>query len=253
MTTVEADKERAAASRLDGAAKINPRTINGWIDSSLRLRGRWYRTVVFYLDLPKESRDLNSLEQGSENPRIDPLSRRPVNITARAATVGWMVPRGLTLGRTTTREPEQLRFYDSPPPRMDASVCCLPAGAAATTGVTQHPHPASLPGLSSAVGVQPPTIQPSYAAQYAADQIVPDRAQPDGPLATVLGCNGQDSWQQISSTASTGITGAVTATTTAYIDYSWLQMQVSNLATVKLEEFTLFLYVGVVLSTLICE
>ncbi|XP_018358104.1 PREDICTED: early growth response protein 1 isoform X1 [Trachymyrmex cornetzi] len=142
-----------------------------------------------------------------------------------------MVPRGLTLGRTTTREPEpepepeQLRFYDSPPPRMDASVCCLPAGAAATTGVTQHPHPASLPGLPSAVGVQPPTIQPSYAAQYAADQIVPDRAQPDGPLATVLGCNAQDSWQQISSTASTGITGAVTATTTAYIDYSWLQMQ----------------------------
>ncbi|XP_024889256.1 Krueppel-like factor 2 isoform X1 [Temnothorax curvispinosus] len=138
-----------------------------------------------------------------------------------------MVPRGLTLGRTTTREsePEQLRFYDSPPPRMDASVCCLPAGAAATTGVTQHPHPASLPGLPSAVGVQPPTIQPSYAAQYAADQIVPDRAQPDGPLATVLGCNTQDGWQQISSTASTGITGAVTATTTAYIDYSWLQMQ----------------------------
>ncbi|XP_018400363.1 PREDICTED: Krueppel-like factor 5 [Cyphomyrmex costatus] len=139
-----------------------------------------------------------------------------------------MVPRGLTLGRTTTREsePEQLRFYDSPPPRMDASVCCLPAGAAATTGVTQHPHPASLPGLPSAVGVQPPTIQPSYAAQYAADQIVPDRAQPDGPLgSTVLGCNAQDTWQQISSTTSTGITGAVTATTTAYIDYSWLQMQ----------------------------
>ncbi|XP_077278866.1 uncharacterized protein LOC143906572 isoform X2 [Temnothorax americanus] len=144
-----------------------------------------------------------------------------------------MVPRGLTLGRTTTREsePEQLRFYDSPPPRMDASVCCLPAGAAATTGVTQHPHPASLPGLPSAVGVQPPTIQPSYAAQYAADQIVPDRAQPDGPLATVLGCNTQDGWQQISSTASTGITGAVTATTTAYIDYSWLQMQTSDLDT----------------------
>ncbi|XP_011172393.1 hyphally regulated cell wall protein 1 isoform X2 [Solenopsis invicta] len=151
-----------------------------------------------------------------------------------------MVPRGLTLGRTTTREPEpepepeQLRFYDSPPPlRMDASVCCLPAGAAATTGVTQHPHPASLPGLPSAVGVQPPTIQPSYAtAQYAADQIVPDRAQPDGPLATVLGCNAQDTWQQISSTTSTGITGAaVTATTTAYIDYSWLQMQTSDLDT----------------------
>ncbi|XP_011866441.1 PREDICTED: Krueppel-like factor 8 isoform X2 [Vollenhovia emeryi] len=147
-----------------------------------------------------------------------------------------MVPRGLSLGGTTTREPEpeQLRFYDSPPPRMDASVCCLPAGAAATTGVTQHPHPASLPGLPSAVGVQPPTIQPSYVAQYAADQIVPDRAQPDGPLATVLGCNAQDSWQQISSATSTGITGitgAVTATTTAYIDYSWLQMQTSELDT----------------------
>lgn len=162
----------------------------------------------------------------------------------RAATVvDWMVPRGLTLGRTTTREPEpepeQLRFYDSPPPRMDASVCCLPAGAAATTGVTQHPHPASLPGLPSAVGVQPPTIQPSYTAQYAADQIVPDRAQPDGPLATVLGCNTQDSWQQISSTTSTGITGAVTATTTAYIDYSWLQMQVSKLGIVG-TQFLLF-------------
>lgn len=169
------------------------------------------------------------MEEESED-REDSLSRRPVDITVRAATVvDWMVPRGLTLGRTTTREPEpeQLRFYDSPPPRMDASVCCLPAGAAATTGVTQHPHPASLPGLPSAVGVQPPTIQPSYTAQYAADQIVPDRAQPDGPLATVLGCNAQDSWQQISSTTSTGITGAVTATTTAYIDYSWLQMQVS--------------------------
>lgn len=148
-----------------------------------------------------------------------------------------MVPRGLILGRTTTREPEpeQLRFYDSPsppspspPPRMDASVCCLPAGAAAAaTGVAQHhhhPHPASLPGLPSAVGVQPTTIQPPYVAQYAADQIVPDRAQPDGPLAAVLaGCNAQDGWQQISSTP------PVTATTTAYIDYSWLQMQVSKI------------------------
>lgn len=112
---------------------------------------------------------------------------------------------------------------------MDASVCCLPAGAAATTGVVQHPHPASLPGLPSAVGVQPPTLQPTYTgAQYAADQIVPDRTQPDGPLATVLGCGAQDGWQHISSTTTsgTGITGAVTATTTAYIDYSWLQMQV---------------------------
>jgi len=87
----------------------------------------------------------------------------------------------------------------------------------------------SLSGLPSAVGVQPPTIQPPYAAQYAADQIVPDRTQPDGPLATVLGCNAQDSWQQISSATSAGIAGAVTATTTTtYIDYSWLQMQVSS-------------------------
>lgn len=112
---------------------------------------------------------------------------------------------------------------------MDASVCCLPAGAAAAaTGVVQHhhPHPASLPGLPSAIGVQPPTIQPPYVAQYAADQIVPDRAQPDGPLAAALaGCNAQDGWQQISSTAP--VTAAV-ATTTAYIDYSWLQMQVSK-------------------------
>ncbi|EFN61050.1 hypothetical protein EAG_15026 [Camponotus floridanus] len=82
---------------------------------------------------------------------------------------------------------------------MDASVCCLPAGAAA-----------------AATG---PPIQPPYVAQYAADQIVPDRAQPDGPLAVLAGCNAQDGWQQISSTP------PVTATTTAYIDYSWLQMQ----------------------------
>ncbi|KMQ91952.1 krueppel-like factor 8 protein [Lasius niger] len=114
---------------------------------------------------------------------------------------------------------------------MDASVCCLPAAgaAAAATGVVQHhhPHPASLPGLPTAVGVQPPTIQsvPYVAHQYAADQIVPDRAQPDGPLAAVLaGCNAQDGWQQISS--SVPVTAA--ATTTAYIDYSWLQMQVSR-------------------------
>ncbi|XP_029171069.1 Krueppel-like factor luna isoform X2 [Nylanderia fulva] len=157
-----------------------------------------------------------------------------------------MVPRGLILGRTTTgagrgQEPEQLRFYDSPsPPRMDASVCCLPAGAAAAaTGVVHqhhvHPHhPTSLSGhLPSAatVGVQPPTIQPTYVAhhQYAADQIVPDRAQPDGPLAAVLGgCNPQDGWQQISSTAPVTPTST---TTTAYIDYSWLQMQTSDLDT----------------------
>lgn len=126
-----------------------------------------------------------------------------------------MVPRGLTLERTTREpEPEQLRFYDSPPPRMDASVCCLPASAG--TGA-QHPHPTSLPGIPSS---GQPTIQPPY--QYA-DQIVPDRGQPDG--LSVLGCNAQDNWQQISSTST--VAGGVTATTTAYIDYSWLQMQVS--------------------------
>lgn len=98
---------------------------------------------------------------------------------------------------------------------MDVSVCCLPASAGSGA---QHPHPASLPS-----GGQP-TIQPPY--QYA-DQIVPDRGQPDG--LPVLGCTGQDNWQQISSASN--VVGAVTAaaattTTTTYIDYSWLQMQV---------------------------
>lgn len=150
-----------------------------------------------------------------------------------------MVPRGLTLERSIWEqqelesessseleselelelelelglELEQQRFYDSPPPRMDVSVCCLPASAGSGA---QHPHPASLPP-----GGQP-TIQPPY--QYA-DQIVPDRGQPDG--LPVLGCTGQDNWQQISS--ATSVAGAVTASTTTYIDYSWLQMQVSIL------------------------
>lgn len=110
-------------------------------------------------------------------------------------------------------EPEKQRFYDSPPPRMDVSVCCLPASAGSGA---QHPHPASLPS-----GGQP-TIQQPY--QYA-DQIVPDRGQPDG--LPVLGCTGQDNWQQISSASNVvgAVTAAATATTT-YIDYSWLQMQV---------------------------
>ncbi|KAK2587969.1 hypothetical protein KPH14_004050 [Odynerus spinipes] len=122
-----------------------------------------------------------------------------------------MVPRGLTIERSTWEqaELEQQRFYDSPPPRMDVSVCCLPASAGSGA---QHSHPASLPS-----GGQP-TIQAPY--QYA-DQIVPDRGQPDG--LAVLGCTGQNNWQQIS-TAST-VAAGVTATTTAYIDYSWLQMQ----------------------------
>ncbi|XP_076286761.1 uncharacterized protein LOC143212173 isoform X3 [Lasioglossum baleicum] len=138
-----------------------------------------------------------------------------------------MVPRGLTLGRSIWEqldfsepepepepvpEPEQQRFYDSPPPRMDVSVCCLPASAG-SGAQHPHPHPASLPS-----GGQPTTVQPPY--QYA-DQIVPDRGQPDG--LPVLGCTGQDNWQQISSASS--VAGAVTAGTTTYIDYSWLQMQ----------------------------
>lgn len=112
-------------------------------------------------------------------------------------------------------EPEKQRFYDSPPPRMDVSVCCLPASAGSGA---QHPHPASLPS-----GGQP-TIQQPY--QYA-DQIVPDRGQPDG--LPVLGCTGQDNWQQISSASNVvgAVTAAATATTT-YIDYSWLQMQVRS-------------------------
>lgn len=112
-------------------------------------------------------------------------------------------------------ESEKQRFYDSPPPRMDVSVCCLPASAGSGA---QHPHPASLPS-----GGQP-TIQQPY--QYA-DQIVPDRGQPDG--LPVLGCTGQDNWQQISSASNVvgAVTAAATATTT-YIDYSWLQMQVRS-------------------------
>nr|XP_033330340.1 Krueppel-like factor 10 isoform X2 [Megalopta genalis] len=142
-----------------------------------------------------------------------------------------MVPRGLTLGRSIWEQfesepvpepepvPEQQRFYDSPPPRMDVSVCCLPASAG-SGAQHPHPHPASLPS-----GGQPTTVQPPY--QYA-DQIVPDRGQPDG--LPVLGCTGQDNWQQISSASS--VAGAVTAaTTTTYIDYSWLQMQTSDLDT----------------------
>lgn len=141
-------------------------------------------------------------------------SERERGVRRGVSVVDWMVPRGLTLGRSIWEqpEPEQQRFYDSPPPRMDVSVCCLPANAGSGA---QHPHPASLPSAGQ------PTIQPPY--QYA-DQIVPDRGQPDG--LPVLGCTGQDNWQQISSASS--VAGAVTATTTTYIDYSWLQMQVST-------------------------
>ncbi|XP_066582254.1 dendritic arbor reduction protein 1-like isoform X2 [Prorops nasuta] len=140
-----------------------------------------------------------------------------------------MVPRGgfWSFGRLTWEqlEPEQQRFYDSAtPPRMDVSVCCLPANAG--SGAQQHPHPAGGGGgAGGGAGAGQPTIQPSY--QYA-DQIVPDRGQPDG-LATVLD-TGQDSWQQISSGTPT-VAGAVPPTTTAYIDYSWLQMQTTDLDT----------------------
>ncbi|KAK0177455.1 hypothetical protein PV328_001506 [Microctonus aethiopoides] len=57
--------------------------------------------------------------------------------------------------------------------------------------------------------------------QYA-DQIVPDRGQPDG---LTLVNSGQDAWQSNSAGGNAGIATA----TTAYIDYSWLQMQVSFL------------------------
>ncbi|KAI4489098.1 hypothetical protein M0804_004596 [Polistes exclamans] len=125
-----------------------------------------------------------------------------------------MVPRGLSIERSTWEqpEPEQQRFYDSPPPRMDVSVCCLPASAGSGA---QHSHPASLPSGGQS------TIQAPY--QYA-DQIVPDRGQPDG--LAVLGCTGQNNWQQISNSST--VAAGVTATTTAYIDYSWLQMQASQ-------------------------
>lgn len=133
--------------------------------------------------------------------------------------VDWMVPRSINFFSSIweQQEPEQQRFYDSPPPRMDVSVCCLPASAG--SGAQQHHHNAGLPSGGQA------NIQTPY-HQYA-DQIVPDRGQPDG--LAVLGCNSQDTWQQISSSPSGNVSGVTSNTTTAYIDYSWLQMQVRSI------------------------
>lgn len=176
----------------------------------------------------------------------EPRSESEVEAKVRAET-------GPKFEEETKFEPEleqqqqQQRFYDSPPVRMDVSVCCLPASAGSGA---QHPHPTS---LSS--GGQP-TIQPSY--QYA-DQIVPDRGQPDG--LPILSCTGQDhNWQQISSASN--VVGAVTAaavaaaaaattnnntitttTTTTYIDYSWLQMQVRLSFSFFLFSLLLFLFI----------
>ncbi|KAH0535550.1 hypothetical protein KQX54_017089 [Cotesia glomerata] len=161
-----------------------------------------------------------------------------------------MVPREAALESVWEHpEPEQRGFYDSPPPRMDVSVCCLQPSAGSgvqhpsssthhhqahhighhigahhhghhhlnhvTHGHTHnnhgHGHHHVQSGLPSA---GQPTIHPTY--QYA-DQIVPDRGQPDG-LTLVNGA--QDAWQQNASTGATGIPNATT-----YIDYSWLQMQ----------------------------
>ncbi|KAK0082429.1 hypothetical protein PV325_010416, partial [Microctonus aethiopoides] len=73
---------------------------------------------------------------------------------------------------------------------------------------TNH-HPSALPSGGQQL------ISSPY--QYA-DQIVPDRGQPDG---LTLVNSGQDAWQSNSAGGNAGIATA----TTAYIDYSWLQMQ----------------------------
>lgn len=128
----------------------------------------------------------------------------------REAALGWI--SAWELGDESPTE-ETEAFYETaqPPRRMDASVCCLPGSGA------QHPsHPVNLPSA-----VQSQSLQSQY--QYA-DQIVPERGQNDA--MTVLAAT-QDNWQQISSAnAAAAVTAA--ATTTAYIDYSWLQMQVMS-------------------------
>lgn len=160
-----------------------------------------------------------------------------------------MVPLETTVVRSIWDfpDPEQRGFY-SPPPRMDVSVCCLQPGVG--SGV-QHPHSSTTLHhnlnhtnhnhnnnnnnnnnsnihhlnnlhinhnnssiLTTTTGQT--TVQSTY--QYA-DQIVPDRGQPDG-LALIN--TGQDAWQTNSSGGTTGIP----TTTAAYVDYSWLQMQV---------------------------
>ncbi|XP_015127163.1 uncharacterized protein LOC107048496 [Diachasma alloeum] len=116
-------------------------------------------------------------------------------------------------------DPEQRGFYDSPPPRMDVSVCCLQPTAGSgvqhpPTGHHHHHHHHNHHSVGITLPVQQ-SVQNTY--QYA-DQIVPDRGQPDG-LGLVN--PGQDAWQS----NSTGVNAGITANTTTYIDYSWLQMQ----------------------------
>ncbi|XP_011315254.1 putative uncharacterized protein DDB_G0282129 isoform X2 [Fopius arisanus] len=146
-----------------------------------------------------------------------------------------MVPLESSYVRTIwdSPDPEHRGFYDSPPPRMDVSICCLQPTAGSgvqhsTTGHHHHHHHHQhhhnshhnhhSGGITSPVQT---SVQSTY--QYA-DQIVPDRGQPDG-LGLVN--PGQDAWQSNSTSGNPGIT----TTTTAYIDYSWLQMQTSDLDT----------------------
>lgn len=184
-----------------------------------------------------------------------------------------MIPREAALGRSVWEhpEPEQRGFYDSPPPRMDVSVCCLQPSAG--SGV-QHPSSTNSATVSASSSTSScitathhlhhhnntnhnhqhnnnhhhhhhnhhqnhhhnntnhhnhhPSALPSGGQQLIsspyqyADQIVPDRGQPDG---LTLVNSGQDAWQSNSAGGTAGIATA----TTAYIDYSWLQMQVSFL------------------------
>lgn len=135
-----------------------------------------------------------------------------------------MVPRGVCLGRSDWDhpEPEQRGFYDWSPPRMDASVCCLPT---AGSGAQHQSHQVNLPNIGQN------TVQTPY--QYA-DQIVPDRGQPDALGIVVAGHH--DNWQQTSSINS--LNSIASTTTTTYIDYSWLQMQVRSTFIHKSKLFT---------------
>uniref|UniRef100_A0A6V7I465 Uncharacterized protein n=1 Tax=Bracon brevicornis TaxID=1563983 RepID=A0A6V7I465_9HYME len=131
---------------------------------------------------------------------------------------------------------DQRCFYDSPP-RMDVSVCCLQPTAG--SGLQQHPPQPQLHHHhhhhtnnhhhhhhNHQIDIATNVVQQNgqnNTYQYA-DQIVPDRGQPDG-LAIVNANTGQDNatWQNTNSSGNAGIN----TTTAAYIDYSWLQMQVS--------------------------
>lgn len=123
-----------------------------------------------------------------------------------------------------------VKFDDSQSPpcprRMDVSVCCLPTAAAGSGA--QHPqHPVTLSSTGQ------PTIQ-TTSYQYT-DQIVPERGHTDDLTVLTTGTS-QDNWQHVSSSSSssstvpnaTSTTTTTTTNTTAYIDYSWLQMQVTN-------------------------